>query len=156
MIRPLKSNTFGFFKINLLKISTDESLEYVFNPINALHLLKRLSQWIPRLKSKIPKLKFIYNARSLLDDYKTALHGMVEIQEYFDLDTNELARGRITDFRTGKVYQSNSQLTSNELFEISKEAKNADYLNNYVDWLTATLKQAIIEKSSSKFISKLR
>ena len=136
-------------------ISTDESFEYVFNPINALHLLKRLSQWIPRLKLKIPKLKFIYNARSLLDDYKTALHGMVEIQEYFDLDTNELARGRITDFRTGKVYQSNSQLTSNELFEISKEAKNADYLNNYVDWLTATLKQAIIEKSSSKYISKL-
>ena len=81
---------------------------------------------------------------------------MVEIQEYFDLDTNELARGRITDFRTGKVYQSNSQLTSNELFEISKEAKNADYLNNYVDWLTATLKQAIVEKSSTKYISKLR
>ena len=131
-------------------------MEYVFNPINALHLLKRLSQWIPRLKLKIPKLKFMYNGRSLLDDYKTALHGMVEIQEYFDLDANNLAKGRIKDFRTGKVYQSDSHLTSNELYEISKEAKNADYLNNYVDWLTATLEQAIVEKSSTKYISKLR
>ena len=145
-----------FFKHFFLQISTDESLEYVFNPINALHLLKRLSQWIPRLKVKIPKLKFMYNGRSLLDDYKTALHGMVEIQEYFDLDANDLAKGRIKDFRTGKVYQSNSNLTSNELYEISKEAKNADYLNNYVDWLIATLEQAIVEKSSIKDISKLR
>ena len=98
----------------------------------------------------------MYNGRSLLDDYKTALYGIVEIQEHFDLDTNELAKGRIKDFRTGKVYQSNSHLTSNELYEISKEAKNADYLNNYVDWLTATLEQAIVEKSSTKYISKLR
>ena len=98
----------------------------------------------------------MYNGRSLLDDYKTALHGIVEIQEHFDLDTNDLARGRIKDFRTGKIYQSNSHLTSNELLEISKEAKNEDYLNNYVDWLNATLEQAIIEKTSSKYISKLR
>ena len=81
---------------------------------------------------------------------------MVEIQEYFDLDTNDLARGRIKHYRTGKIYQSNSHLTSNELLEISKEAKNEDYLNNYVDWLNATLEQAIIENTSSKYISKLR
>ena len=133
-----------------------ESSKYVLNPINAFHLLKRLSEWIPKLKSKIPKLKFTYKARSLLDDYKMAINGIVEIQEYFDLDTNDLGEGRIEDRRTGKIYQSNSPLTSSEIFDLSEEAKTVGYLNNHVDWLTATLNKAVFEKKPQKYITKLR
>ena len=133
-----------------------ESSKYVLNPINAFHLLKRLSEWIPKLKSKIPKLKFTYKARSLLDDYKMAINGIVEIQEYFDLDTNDLGEGRIEDRRTGKIYQSNSPLTSSEIFDLSEEAKTVGYLNNHVDWLTATLNKAVFENKPQKYITKLR
>ena len=142
--------------IHIFQYSIDESSEYVFNPINAFHLLKRLSIWIPKLKSKIPKLKFIYNARSLFDDYKIALYGIVDLQEYYDLNITDLGNGIIEDMRTGKLYKSNSHLTLDELVEISDEAKNAEYFDNHVDWLTSILERAIIENRPTRYITKLR
>ena len=130
--------------------------DYVYHPINAFHLLKRTSKWMPKIKLKIPNLKFNYNLRFLLDDYLHAHHGLAELHEYYELDPIEIANSEIKDLISGKVYKTNSQLDSSDLIQIAKEAKNSKYLDGYVNWLNAALTKAEEETKDSKYITKLR
>ncbi len=34
-----------------------DSLDYVFHPINAFHMLQRTTKWLPKLKKLLPELK---------------------------------------------------------------------------------------------------
>ena len=72
------------------------------------------------------------------------------------MNITDLGNGIIEDMRTGKLYKSNSHLTLDELVEISDEAKNAEYFDNHVDWLTSILERAIIENRPTRYITKLR
>ena len=42
-----------------------ETYEYVYHPINALHLLKRVAKWIPKIKKQMPDFKFNFNLPGL-------------------------------------------------------------------------------------------
>ena len=130
--------------------------EYVYHPINALQLLKRMAIWMPKIKLKIPNLKFDYNFRLLSDDYLYAYYGFVELHEYYALEPIEIANGKIKDIMSDKVYRSNFQLNSVDLFKIAKEAKKENYMDGHVNWLTAALNKAEVENKDAKFITKLR
>ena len=132
------------------------TLDYVYHPINALHLLKRTAVWMPKLKSKLPNLKFDYNLRFLFDDYLQAHYGLAELHEHYDLNPIDIANSEIKDIVSGKVYKSNSQLDSSDLLRIAKEAKSSNYLDGYVNWLSAVLIKAEEENQDPKFISKQR
>ena len=54
---------------------------------------------------------------------------------------------------TGKIYKSNSPLTSMELLNIANEAKNVIYLEGAVDWLDVALQKAKSEEKKSNYIS---
>ena len=69
---------------------------------------------------------------------------------------NELAKGQIRDYKTGKIYQAGSPLTSMDLLEIAKEAKKVKYLDGYVDWLNAALKKVKKENRSRNQINMIR
>ena len=56
----------------------------------------------------------------------------------------------------GTVYVSKSGLDVIEILDIANEAKNAKYLDAYVDWLVAALTRSKKDKANQKFISKLR
>ena len=72
------------------------------------------------------------------------------------MNITDLGNGIIEDMRTGKLYKSNSYLTLDEMVEISDEAKNMEYFNNHVAWLTSILERAIFENRPRRYITKLR
>ena len=84
------------------------------------------------------------------------MYGIVDLQEYYDLNITDLGNGIIEDVRTGKLYKANSHLTLDDLVAMSEEAKNVEYFDNHVDWLTSTMERAIIENRPSRYIAKLR
>ena len=104
----------------------------------------------------MPNLKFDYNFRLLSDDYLYSYYGFVELHEYYALEPIDIANGKIKDVKSNKVYRSNFQLDSVDLFKIAKEAKKENYMDGYVNWLTAALNKAEIENKDVKFITKLR
>ena len=96
-----------------LLIRDNEGAEYVFHPINAYHLMKRLALYMPNLLKKIPNLRFNYELLNKLSaDYLRSYHGLADIHEYFAFDITEIAAGNLKDHQTGKIFKSNSPLSS--------------------------------------------
>ena len=133
-----------------------ESKEYVYHPINAFHLLKRTAKWIPKIKKIIPGFEFKFNLPQMSDIYVGAVLGLADIHEHYNMNTLDLANGTIKDWNTGKIYNSNSHLTSEELVKIANEAKNILYLDGVVNWLDAALKKAKEENQGSKYCSSIK
>ena len=135
---------------------TNTSSEYVYHPINALHLIKRIAKWMPKMKKIIPNLSFQYDFQSLLDEYTRALHGIADLVEYHDLDYNEISNGKIKDILNNKTYVSKSPLSCEELLKIAHEAKLVNYMDGHVNWLVAALKKAKLENRNKKLIKTIR
>ena len=107
-----------------LSIRDNDEADYVFHPINAFHLMKRLALSMPNLLKKIPNLEFNYELlKKISADYLRSFHGLADIHEYFAFETTEIAAGHLKDLKTGKIFKSNSPLSSEELLQIAEEAK---------------------------------
>ena len=72
-----------------------DDTSYVYNPINALHLLKRTSNLLPKLINKKSNLTFIYDFTELYEDNQRAYYGFADIHEYLQLDLEKLVDGTI-------------------------------------------------------------
>ena len=57
-----------------------------------------------------------------------------------------IVQGRVTNFVTGEIFQSNSNLTSKEISKVANGAKIANYLDGYVNWCEVALKVTEIHK----------
>ena len=145
-----------FWKFEFLIFRHNESSTYIYHPINVFHLLKRSAHTLPKLKKIIPKAIFPYNYSTLSDDYIRTLHGIADLHEFHNLNILQIAKGVIKDEISGKIYISKSGLSSSDLLQIAKEAKNVNYLDGYVDWLKAALKVAKDENGTSKYISAIK
>ena len=87
-----------------LSIRDNEEADYVFHPINAFHLMKRLALSMPNLLKKIPDLEFNYDLiKKISADYLRSFHGLADIHEYFAFETTEIAAGNLKDLKTGKI-----------------------------------------------------
>ena len=61
---PTKDSTKEIIESYLKSVDFDEKTEteeYVFHPVNAYHLLKRTTKWIPKLAKVIPNLDFEFH-----------------------------------------------------------------------------------------------
>ena len=140
-----------------------ENSQYVFHPVNAFHLLERtvfISEWVSRIQSYIP-FEFDVERNSLIHDYKRAHHGLADLLEYFDFNTEDLAKGTIkTD--SNLVFKSKTPLISQNLINIAIEAAEEDYIEGFVNWLTTSLtiaeKEFDLKKDSSgvEYLEKIR
>ena len=119
-------------------------------------MLKRLAHTLPKLKKIIPKIIFDYNYSTLSDDYVRTLHGIADLHEFHNLNILQIAKGILKDEISAQFYISKSGLSSSDLLQIAKEAKNVNYLDGYVDWLKAALKVAKDEKGTLKYISAIK
>ena len=119
-------------------------------------MIKRIVQWMPKIMTLLPSIMFEYNLPSLEKEYQRASHGIADLHQYNNISTKELSKGRIKDSRNGKVYVSNSQLSSMEIMHIAQEAKKENYLDGYVNWLNAALKKAKQENKNSEYIKHVR
>ena len=94
----------------------------------------------------IPNLNFEFHLPSTREAIEGAIHGLADIVEHYDLDAYDLVQGRVTNFITGEIYHSNSNLTSKEILKVANGAKLANYLDGYVNWCEAALKVTEIHK----------
>ena len=85
-----------------------------------------------------------------------ASHGIADIHEHFDMNTDDIANGEIKNYMTGKVYYSKTGLSSMEVMDVANQAKSVAYLDGYVNWMTTALKLAKQEKQNKKFISTIK
>ena len=98
-----------------------------------------------------------YNWSNLTNAYLRASRGIADIQEYSNLDAIDLSKGNIKDMiNGGTIYVSKSGLDVIEILDIANEAKNAKYLDAYVEWLVIALRRSKKDKENSKFIRKIR
>lgn len=112
-----------------LSIRDNEEADYVFHPINAFHLMKRLALSMPNLLKKIPNLEFNYELlKKISADYSRSFHGLADIHEYFAFETTEIAAGHLKDLKTGKIFKSNSPLSSEARFFKSPPLAGSPYL----------------------------
>ena len=102
----------------------------------------------------MPNLKMNFTLES--NDVMSAYHGLVELQEYYNLNTIDVAMGRIKDVLTNKIYKSKSKLSSSDIIKVAFEAKETNYLHAYVEWLKAAVKQAINEDKNKNFIREIK
>ena len=102
----------------------------------------------------MPNIKIDFHRTA--NDYNRAYHGIADIHEFYGLKLNELIKGKIKSYVTGKIYQAKSPLNSHDLLEIAKEARKVKYLDGYVDWLNAALKQAKKEKKDRNYINVIK
>ena len=128
--------------------------DYVYHPMNALKLLKRLPKFLKIIGQIMPNLKIDFHRAA--NDYNRGSHGIADIHEFYGLKLNELIKGKIKCYVTGKIYQAKSPLNSHDLLEIAKEARKVKYLDGYVDWLNAALKQAKKEKKDRNYINVIK
>ena len=75
------------FNIFFFYFRDSESLTYVHHPVNALHMLKRTSKYIPKFVKLIPNFKFAHNLPSVSDAFVGATHGIADIHEHYNLAT---------------------------------------------------------------------
>ena len=119
-------------------------------------MLKRMAQWMPKLIKIMPLIPFQNDLASLEEEYERASHGLADIHQHYDINLNEFTKGKINNFKNGKVYVSNSGLSSLELMQIAQEAKMENYFDDHVNWLMTALKKAKQENKNTEFIKRIR
>ena len=140
--------------LSFLFKSNEDQFDYVYHPMNALKLLKRLPKFLKIIGQIMPNLKIDFHRAA--NDYNRGSHGIADIHEFYGLKLNKLIKGQIKCYVTGKIYQAKSPLNSHDLLEIAKEARKVKYLDGYVDWLNAALKQAKKEKRNRNYINAVK
>ena len=132
----------------------DESPEnYVYHPINAFHMLKRCAAWLPVLLPQDDIIKKVFSHH-----HETALsaYGILDLQEYHNLNIDDVANGLIIDAMTGEKYQSKTNLTLEEILSIANAALQSRYLDAHINWLKKALEVAIQKKKDEDDISSIK
>ena len=113
-----------------------------------------MSEWLPKISPDSNILKiFFKNKTSTLE---TASFGIVDVQEFYQLKTDDLAKGLIKDPDSGKEYMARGKLTSEELLLVAESASQSKYLDRHVEWLQTALKQAKAEQRDDNLIRDIR
>ena len=120
--------------------STVTAENYVFNPINAFHMLKRNAEWLPKL---FPT-NSIYNRQFSNPDsiIQEAAFGIVDVQEFYDLHTDDIINGILKDETSGLWHKSEQKLTFQEVLLIADAAKSSHYFDRHVQWLQSAISMA--------------
>ena len=95
-----------------------------------------------------PEIDFDFDLDSLKEDFDRAHHGLADLQEYVDLDPDDIANGMIKDPSDEKIYVSKSGLTSMNLLNVASEANAVNYLEGFIQWLTSALNKVETEDLS--------
>ena len=122
---------------------------YVFNPINAFHMLKRNSKWLPKLLPNNSLYNQLFlNTNSTL---KEAAFGIVDVQEFYDLNIDDIINGTLKDANSGLWHHSEKKLSFQEVLFIAEAAMSSNYFDRHVQWLESALSMA----KHKKWIKKL-
>ena len=107
---------------------------------------------------------------------RNARIGIIDLNEYHNLNASDLANGKIRMGMDGRIYQSRSPLSmfcsfmnpililllkfflsdTHELLKLAKVASQNSYLSGCVEWLNAALERAIGEGRNIKFIGMIK
>ena len=135
--------------INFSSLSvTAES--YVFNPINAFHMLKRNSEWLPKLLPNNSLYIQLFSNTTLT--LQEAAFGIVDVQEFYDLNIYDIINGRLKDTNSGLCHHSEKKLSFQEVLFIAEAAMSSNYFDRHVQWLESALSIA----NNIKWIKKLQ
>ena len=123
---------------------------YVFNPINAFHMLKRNSEWLPKLLPNNSLYNQLFlNTTSTLQE---AAFGIVDVQEFYDLNIDDIINGTLKDANSGLCHHSEKKLSFQEVLFIAEAALSSNYLDRHVQWLESALSMT----KNEKWIKKLQ
>ena len=142
---------------NLFCLRKNEQSDYVHNPVNVYHLLKRNFKWISKLQKWLPSsILDNFDISTIQDQFKRACHGLADIQEFNNLSTIDIANGKITNLFRNETFFAKSELNSFDLIQIAKEAQNSQYFDGAVNWMRTALEKAKSENCSEEYCSSLR
>lgn len=120
-------------------------------------MIKRAKFWIPKLRSWLPQhILNSYDVMNLSKEYLRACHAIADIQEHFNLKSIDISNGVIMDYKNGKKFIAKGKLSSIDLMNIAREARNVHYYEGSVRWLIASLQQAKYENKDFGYLKKIR
>ena len=76
----------------------------------------------------------------------------MDIQEFYDLDINDIINGTLKDANSGLWHHSEKKLSFQEVLMIAETAKSSKYFDRHVQWLESALSIA----NNIKWIKKLQ
>ena len=91
-------------------------------------MLKRNAEWLPKLFPKEDSILLIFNKNPSHELISQAANGIVDIQEFHDLNMLDIVQGILQHPVTGVIYKSYKKLTFNEVVILAKSAKTSGYL----------------------------
>ena len=109
-----------------------------------------IEKWISEIKQTIP-IKIDFNSKYIID-FQRAHHGIADLLELVNVDPKQLSEGIIAYEGLGRIYKSNSPLTSLNLIDIAMEANNVSYMHGYVEWLNMALEKSSQESGKNNYV----
>ena len=128
----------------------EDPKNYVYHPIDAFHMLKRCAAWLPKL---LPQDEIINKVFSHPREIMLGVYGILDVQEYHNLNIDDVANGLIIDSMTGEKYWSKKNLTFQEIVSIANAALDSKYIDTHINWLKKALEVAIQTKKDNDDVS---
>ena len=111
---------------------------------------------MPKLVKLVPEVNSKFALQSSWEANVGGSNGLADLQEFHNIDLQDLVKGHITDFLTGQTFMAKSKLSSTEILKIANAARAAKYLESYVLWCKAALEAAKQEGKDKKYISQIK
>ena len=112
-------------------------------------MLKRNVEWLPKL---LPP-DSIYNRIFLKDStFQEAAYSIVDLQEFYDLNPEDIINGTFKDLNSGICHKSENKLTFKEVLIIAEAARKSHYFDRHVQWLQS----AVLLAENQRLIKKLQ
>ena len=142
------------FRLTFFFYRNEEYSHYVLHPVNSFHLLERsvfIAKWVSKIKQTI-SINIDLNSQYINDDFQRAHHGIADLLELVGMHPKQLSEGIISYEGLGRIYKSNSPLTSSNLMNIAMEAQNDSYIHGYVEWLNMALEKYLQESGKNDHV----
>ena len=123
------------------QFSVDDPMNstFVYNPINAYHLVKRIINHLPKITNNIQIHKMLTNVSKEIM-FQQISNGLYQIEEHSYSTPSDIIEGIIQATPTSRKYHGNKKLEFDDVIAISKIARKFGNFDKEISWLEIALK----------------
>lgn len=122
-------------------VSPDINSTYVYNPINAYNLVKRVMKYLPMVTNDTQIHKMFTNMSEEVT-LKQIANGLYQIEEYSYSTPSDMINGIVQLSPLSKKHIANKKLELSDVISISEIARSFNNIDKEIAWLECGLKMA--------------
>ena len=114
---------------------------YVYNPINAYNLVKRIIRYLPMITNDT-QIHNLFNNMSKEVILKQIANGLYQIEEYSYSTPSDIIDGIVQLSPLSKKHIANKKLELSDVISISEIARSFNNIDKEIAWLKSGLEMA--------------